>query len=446
MSQPEESRGERPTIPARRGLSDPAKIAIGIVLILAWGLFFDQLTRVGGWVLDTYNTTTVPPLRDLHSWYVDAGIALHGGHLYGFRNGAFTYPPIGAYLFVPFRVIGFHATAILWTVGNVILLAVLFTITLWKFFGIKGPTAWLASAAGLAPAAIFVFYPFHSLLYWGQLSLVLVVVAFVDLFLVPTRFRGVLIGVVTAIKLLPVVFVIWLVARREFGGVLRLVATFAVLTLAAAAVWPHASAQFWFHILPSGKDVLVIVNAINLPTHGHWYFGVGRVANQSLRGMLGRPPFLLPGTFPWVVLALLMLAAGALVTVWILRQWRERDLLAFVVLWLTTILISPVSWVHYWVLVGLLPFVVLLEWRRDRVLAIASGALAVATCINLEDPRLSGPLGLGAHFSLINPAELFVLRNFYVLAGVAFLAIVAWRTAPPRGVGLLVVDEGAIAP
>ena len=101
--------------------------------------------------------------------------SLHHGHLYGFRHDAFTYPPITAYLFVPFHVIGWPATAILWTVANVVVLALLFTITLWRFFSVPGPTAWLVSATGLAPAAIFLLYPFRSLLYWGQLALFIAV-------------------------------------------------------------------------------------------------------------------------------------------------------------------------------------------------------------------------------------------------------------------------------
>ena len=410
-----------------------AKIAIGTVVVLAWGLVFDQLTRVAGWILDTYNVVVMPPLVDLHSRYRDASIAVHKGHLYGFRPGAFTYPPITAYFFAPFHAIGWHATAILWTVANVVVLALLFTITLWRFFGVPGPKAWLVSATGLAPAAIFLLYPFRSLLYWGQLALFLLFVIFVDLFVVPARFRGLLIGIATAIKLLPALFIVWLLARKEYPAAVRVVAAFGVLTLLAVALWPHASAQYWFHILPSGKDVAMVADPLNLPTsHGRWYFGVGKVDNQSLRGLLGRPPFLLPGTMPWLLLALAVLALGVLVTIRLLAQ--RRDLLAFVTLSLTTVLVSPVSWVHYWVFAGLAPFVAILEWRRDRVLSVASIILTVSMCANLEDTRLDGLFAPGALFAHSAPLVVFGVRNLYVLGGLVFLGIVAWRTllAPSR--------------
>jgi hypothetical protein len=426
----------------RVGMSSPTKICVGAVVILLWGLAFDQLTRVAGWILDTYNAVVLPPLIDLHSRYRDASIALHKGHLYGFRHGAFTYPPITAYLFLPFHVIGWHATAILWTVANVVVLALLFTITLWRFFSVPGPTAWVVSATGLAPAAIFLLYPFRSLLYWGQLALFLVFVVFVDLFVVPPRFRGLLIGVAAAIKLLPALFIVWLLARREYPATFRVIGTFLVLTLFAAALWPHASAQYWFHILPSGKDVLMVADPTNVSTsHGQWYFGVGKVVNQSLRGLLARPPFQLAGTMPWLLLALAVLALGVMVTIRLLGQ--RRDLLAFVVLSLTTVLVSPVSWIHYWVFVGLAPFVAVLEWRRDRVLSVASMFLTVSMCANLEDTRLDGLFALGRQFSAAAPLVVFAVRNLYVLGGLVFLVMVSWRALSDQGEGVEVPRSAA---
>lgn len=407
---------------------------MGSVAVVLWGLAFDQLTRVAGWVLDT-SDAVYQRLLDLHSRYNDAEYALnHYRNFYGYRHGAFTYPPITAYLFVPFHAIGWHATAIVWTVANVVALAVLLWIVLWRFFGVAKPDAWLWSGLALAPAAILVLFPFRSLLFWGQLALFLLLAVFVDLFCVPARYRGALIGAATAVKLLPALFVIWFLTRREYGAVARAAGAFVALTVLAAALWPHASAQYWFHILPSGKDVSMVANPLNLPTTlGRWYFGVGKVNNQSLRGMLGRPPFDLTGTFPWVLLALIVLVVGGFATVALLRQ--RRDLAAFVVLSATTVLVSPVSWLHYWVFVVLGPFVAILEWRRDRALAIGSVLLAVCTCANLEDTRLSGLFATGQTFARANGVVVFGVRNLYVLGGLAFLAIAgwsAWRTRAER--------------
>ena len=367
-----------------------------------------------------------PPLVDLHSRYFDAYLAVHHLRLYGFRPGAFTYPPITAYVFVPFRVIGWHATGVVWTIGNVVVLALLFAITLHKWFGVSKANAWLASALGLAPAAIFLLFPFRSLLYWGQFALFLLFLVFVDLFVVPARFRGILIGVATAIKLLPALFVVWLLARRDVPSVIRVGASFLFLTLLAAVLYPHASAQYWLHILPSGRDVAMVADPRNMPSTGaNWAFGIGKVDNQSIRGLLGRPPISLTGTMPWLLLALVVLGVGIVATIRLLSQ--RRDLVAFVTLSVTTVLISPVSWVHYWVFAGLAPFVAILEWRRDRAISIAAMILTVAMCANMEDPRLDAFFFTGAQFSQAAHPVVFVIRNLYVLGGLVFLAVVTWR-------------------
>jgi hypothetical protein len=411
--------------PMTRGAA-ALRYGLGALAVVCWGLFFDQLSRIGGWVFDTYNVTIQPPLLDLHARYRNAYTILHHGHLYAYGPGAFTYPPITAYLFVPFHLIGWKATAVVWTVATVAAAAALFTITLQRFFAVPGPTAWIVSAAGLAPAAVIVLFPFHSLVYWGQMSLFLLLAVFVDLLVVPPRYRGLLIGAAAAVKLLPALFVVWLLARREYGAVARAAGAFLALTILAAALWPHASTEYWLHLLPSGKDVLMVADPSHLPTiHGQWYFGVGKVDNQSIRGLLGRPPLTWIGTFPWIVLALGVVALGCALTVRLLQQ--RRELLAFVVLSCATVLASPVSWAHYWVFVALAPFVAALEWRRDKVLVVAALLLPVATFVDVEDPRLDGLFFVGAHFSRVWRPWLFVSRNPYVLGGLVFLALVTWR-------------------
>jgi len=408
--------------PARRGrLGTPAKVTLGLVAVLCWGLLFDALVRTGRWFLDTSYSPFLGPLHDLDIHYLAAHLALHHHALYRFGGYAFSNPPLAAYAFAPFHAIGFRATMTVWTVGQVACLAVVLAVTLRRFLAVAPADAWLVSAAGLAPASMALFFPFHSMLVWGQLALVLMTLVFVDLFVVPPRFRGVLIGAAAAVKLLPALFVVWLLTRKELGAVARAAVTFVVLTVAAAALWVHASVQYWLHVLPSSKALLLAVDPRNIPiTARTWIFGVGRVPNQSLRGMLGRPPFLWFSTFPWIVLAVCALGAGLYVTYRLLGQ--RRDLAAFVTLMVTTMLASPVSWLHYWVFVALCPFLAIAEWRQDRPLAIASVALAVLTCANLEDLVLvSRPL------TTMVPACLFVVRNLYVLGALGFLVTAAVR-------------------
>ena len=396
------------------------KIAVGVVVILVWGWFFSDLASIGKWIFDSSFVKTYRPLADLQARYRDAHTVLLHRNLYAVHAETSTYPPIMAYLFVPFRWIGLRATMTIWTIGNMVALAVIFAVTLHRWLKVSAVNAWFVSAVGLAPAAVFAFYPYRSVLLWGQVGIFLTFLVFVDLFVLPQRYRGLLIGVATAIKLLPVLFLAWFIAEREVSAALRTVAAFAVLTLLAAALWPHASAQYWFHVLPSAR-----VGKIKLVTPSHWMRGVGTLGDQSLRGLLGRPPFLWLHTFPWLLVALLVLAGGIVVTTRLIKQ--ERDLAAFVLLSLLTVLVSPVSWLHYWAFIGLTPFLAVVEWRRDRLLAISSIVLGLSTCANLENKVL-----IQAPITTMAPIVLFIVRNLYVLGGLQFLAVAAWQAFHPR--------------
>jgi alpha-1,2-mannosyltransferase len=396
------------------------KVIVGAVVIVLWGLFFDDLARVGRWIFDAGDLARGNlPVEDLQARYRDGNIALQHGNLYGIHWETSTYPPITAYLFVPFRLIGLRATETLWTVANLVSLAAIFAVALHRWFKVSAVDAWFASALGLAPAVIFAFYPFRSLLLWGQMGVLLMLLVFLDLFLVPKRFRGILIGVAAAIKLLPALFVIWLIAKREVSAVVRAIVAFAVLTVFAAALWPHASAEYWFHVLPSAR-----VGRIVTVAPSQWAKGAGKLSDQSIRGLLARPPFLLLKTFPWLPIALAALALGLAVMVRFLRQGHE--LAAFVVLSLVTELISPVSWLHYWVFVGLAPILAILEWRRDRPLAVASIVLALSTCANLDNVVV-----VTRPFTTMAPLVIFIVRNLYVLGGLTFFAVATWRAFRP---------------
>jgi alpha-1,2-mannosyltransferase len=396
--------------------SSRVKVAVGTVGIVLWGLVFDDLARSARWVLDTFYSNKFP-MADLHSRYVDAHLVLaHAANFYNFRRGAFTYPPFAAYFFTPFHLVGFRATMTIWSLASMAALAGVIAVALRRWLAVAAADAWLISAVGLAPAAVFLFYPLRSMLVWGQIGNILLAMIVLDLFVVPRRFRGILIGVAAAIKLLPALFIVWLLARRELGGALRVVVTFALLTLLAAALWPHASIQYWFHVLPSGRDVQLAADPTGIIDDPvHWVFGVGKLTNQSLRGLFGRPPFLWVGDLPWLVVALGALAGGIAVTVRLLNQ--RLELAALLALSVTTVLVSPVSWLHYWSFVALAPILAIIEWRRDRPLAIAAIILAVSTCANLEKTDLS----------LVAPIVAFGIRNLYVIGGIVFLVVAAAR-------------------
>jgi alpha-1,2-mannosyltransferase len=189
---------------------------------------------------------------------------------------------------------------------------------------------------------------------------------------------GVGIGLATALKLTPGLFIVFLALIGRSRAAALATATALGATLVGFAVDPGASWQYWTSTLWDTSRVGRLSNP--------W--------NQSLLGLLahvsspGRPDRLL-----WALLAVgfAVLGLGRAVRV----HRRGDDLAAVTLAGLTACLVSPISWVHhlYWVVPAL---VVLADvaagtpvlgtasaWSRNRprVLAAAAGLLAVAVAV-----------------------------------------------------------------
>jgi alpha-1,2-mannosyltransferase len=155
------------------------------------------------------------------------------------------------------------------------------------------------------------------------------------------RWAGAGIGLATAVKLTPGLFVLYLLltGRRRAAGVAA--GTAVAATLLAAAVAPGTSWQFWSAVLWDTSRV------------GR----LEKTANQSLLGMLARladPAS--PSRAVWLVLVAAVLALAA----WRVRQAARagNDVVGVTLTGLTACLVSPISWTHH--LVWVLPALVVL--------------------------------------------------------------------------------------
>jgi len=167
------------------------------------------------------------------------------------------------------------------------------------------------------------------------------------------------VGLATAIKLVPGVFIVylWLSGRRRA----------AVTAAAAALAWTLGA---WL-LLP-GDSVTYWTSAI---------FQSGRLgsnagtSNQSLRGALLR--VFLPGQAPgalWAAVAVLVAVAGFAVARRLARQDREMEGIAVTAL--LAALLSPVSWIHHFLAVVVVIGAILADGRSRRRIAIAAGTAA----------------------------------------------------------------------
>ncbi|WFE39002.1 glycosyltransferase 87 family protein [Micromonospora sp. WMMD998] len=292
--------------------------------------------------------------------------ARDGGEIYDFLKAGtqygFTYPPFAALVMLPMAYLPWGAAIVVSVAATVAVSAVVIWWLLDPVARRSGWTRWFALAVALCLAAAY--EPMRETVNFGQVNMLLLFLVAVDLLrLLPAgnRWAGVGIGVATAIKLTPGIFVVYLLVTGRWRAAATAIGSAAVATLLAAGLFPDASREFWTEALWNTDRV------------GELAF----VSNQSLRGVVARLDPEHPSTLAWLVLVLVTLA------VW---GWRCRRAVAvgdeatgLALTGAVMCLVSPVTWVHH--LVWLLPGLILLvdngmaasaRGRRRRVLLAAA--------------------------------------------------------------------------
>ena len=292
--------------------------------------------------------------------------ARDGGEIYDFlRSGTqygFTYPPFAALVMLPMAYLPWNAAIVV----SVTLTVLASAVVIWRLLDPvarrSGWTRWFALAVALCLAAAY--EPMRETVNFGQVNMLLLFLVAVDLlWLLPARSRwaGVGIGLATAIKLTPGIFIVYLLVTGRWRAAATSVGTAAVATLVAAGLFPDASREFWTEALWNTDRV------------GELAF----VSNQSLRGVVARLDPQHPSTIAWLLLVLVTLVVWA---------WRSRAAVAagdeatgLALTGAVMCLVSPVTWVHH--LVWLLPGLILLvdngmaapaRSRRRRLLLAAA--------------------------------------------------------------------------
>jgi alpha-1,2-mannosyltransferase len=339
----------------------------------------------------------------VHYWLDSGGQVydyLRPGTVYGF-----TYPPFALLSMVPMELVSWHTAValsiVLGAAASVLLLYWLVDPVVLR----RGWPRWYA--LGLAGVLFAALEPVRDTFSFGQVNLLLMALVYADLRLLSrgSRLAGLGIGLATAIKLTPALFIGYLLVARRYRAAAVAAGTTAGATLLAALAMPDASRVFW--------------------TEALWDTGrvgsLGYVSNQSLRGLVAR---LYPtgGGLFWVLLAAVVLV------IWGYRvRQAGDDATGFALTGVVACLVSPVTWVHH--LVWLIPALVLLaDAGRGRLAAAAVIFVLLA----------SGPVWLWSPYP--HGIDGFVGGNAYVWVSLALLFAVPSAAAdpPPRDAGRLV--------
>jgi alpha-1,2-mannosyltransferase len=243
----------------------------------------------------------------------------------------FTYPPVGAFLLRPLAHLDKSASITVYITMAVVCLA---ASVWWLTRAVARRQGWsrLALFAVAVPVtaglgAVWIGFDFGQInpLLWALIVFDLAVLA-------PrrSRFLGIGIGLATAIKLVPGLFIVYLLLSRRVRAAVVAAATAALATLLAHVAAPADSAHYWTKTLWGGEGVG------NL-----WFF-----TNQSISGVLAR--IYQPDPYPtWLWLALCLPVA-------VYGLWRARraalagdELTGMALAGFVASLISPVTWVHH---------------------------------------------------------------------------------------------------
>jgi alpha-1,2-mannosyltransferase len=379
--------------------------------------------------------------------YRDAGLIVQHVHPYyeahrssplydwpgppGFGGIKFIYPPFAA---LPFAAIPPHLRLLrieqVSSAINILALVLAAVATVAALGRERGLTVKRGLGIVLLVTAVALMTePVQRTFYLGQVELVLMALVIWDVCQPDGRWwKGVGVGIAAGVKMVPLIFIPYLLLTRRFRAAAVASATFAATILLGFIVLPKDSSRWWLHgrFLRGSYD------------HNILYGG-----NQSLLALIER----LGGTGRhaiWLVAAaiLVILGLGAAT----LLDRKGHRLLGVAACALTGVLVSPISWDHHWVwvLVAAPAFLyyglIARGWARWACFAAGATAMAIfgawATRLWGEKAVLAGwdrgviwAAPSGNNRELAWHGWQLIVGNAYVLTGLALFTLLVATAA-----------------
>ena len=279
----------------------------------------------------------------------------------------FTYTPFAAMVFA---LVSFIPWGVLPNLSVAVSIVALVAALWCTFRGLGYAGRARMAAALLASAAVFWTEPVVRTLYLGQINLVLMALIIWDLTQPDTKhsrwWKGFGVGIAAGIKLVPLIFIPYLLLARKFRQAFLAMAGFAFTVLAGFAVQGPDSVKWWFGglFLQGGRTGFI-----------------GWEGNQSLRGLIARLEGSIAGSQgEWIAAAVAVGVIGVLTAAVLDR--RGHQMAGLLAAALTGLLLSPISWDHHWVWTApgaaVAGHYAVRTWRSSRLRAGAWALLATA--------------------------------------------------------------------
>jgi alpha-1,2-mannosyltransferase len=247
----------------------------------------------------------------------------------------------------------------------------------------------------LGAGAVFWTEPVLRTMYLGQVNLVLMALIIWDLTQPDTEksrwWKGFGTGIAAGIKLVPLIFIPYLLLARKFRQAALACAGFAFTVLLGFVILPADATKWWFG---------------GLFARGGRAGFIGWAGNQSLDGIITRLAGSIHAGKPaWIAAAVIFGVAGVACAA--LLDRKGHAVLGLLMAALTGLLVSPISWDHHWVWIA--PGVVVAghyavrAWQRGAkraAVACAAGAVAIVAWFGAWPTGLFGARPNLGHDSL----------------------------------------------
>lgn len=256
---------------------------------------------------------------DLYSW------ALPPDNIYGF-----TYPPFAAIAFLPLLIFPSAKVAGPFVLLSNVLVMILVLLLAQRAMGISFRLR-LALSVWLVPLALMLF-PVRMNMVMGQTNMVLLLLVLADgVLFTGTKFSGVLSAIAASIKMTPALFILYFVAKRDWGGVLRFIGTGMVCIGVSFMFAPQITFEFFTDKIFESNRVGSIVEPLSYNLLGEF----ARLFQAPISTVLHVSSIFIIG----------VIAYKAARITWIQRQ----NLATLCIIGFLTLLVSPISWNHHWV-------------------------------------------------------------------------------------------------
>lgn len=321
------------------------------------------------------------------------------------RMWGYIYPSPCAVLFLPFTFLPYRVAIVLWRVLNV----GVYIVGLFMLLHLVRKQVTPAIGQALFFLALL-SPPLLGALAMGQITPMLACSVIGGLYFAETRrqgLAGVCIAFGTLIKVSPILFVFWLLWRRQFRAIAACVGSLVALTLVS--------------LLFTGVPVLRYYLSHCLPLLSK---GTASDTNLAAVGMVGRilfPPLagsatLLPQDIRLTIFKLsfyALLVGGSALAFWAARKGevRQSRLLEYSIVNMVALLASPITWGHH-LMTATLSIFLIVGWATQQKrwsLVVVTG---VAYLFLLQNRDLAGsrlPPSVGAALALVGLLLLWLL-------------------------------------